>query len=525
MDNINISEWVRSALVIDDKWGEVKDLIHTLNSNGISTSYYNPNPRQDIQLEDFGISISEDSIDDDEKSLAGQLKGFVRDSLTSLSLPELEPNSLTAYNLIFLDIDFGFAPAAGNVKNQAAYAAKLVADAISDQSAPYGIVLWSKESELPHEGPNGTGESTFDYISSMVYESASKKLKPLFIIDLEKSSFWNNNDYRKLADSLNEKLRANNLAKFFALWNKEVQLSTAVTCKNIQKSAESIANESGNSFEHEFFSILKYATYQHFGFPRETEEVTTDILSRYSFCYMSAQLHDKLQSDFSQRNLSQVFDDPEDGIKKRLSGHGIQVKECCSTLCKILKQHELLLSAEAHAELKGKVKTITDKYEDTKLHHVVSGLNFISCFDNVNPSLKGLPGLIHCNSAKDSNSVYQFTHGEEIYLNITPPCDIAQGRKDTNIYLAGKIYAYPSYAKALESYLRREPERTYRTPPALYKEGNVHLVLYFDLKNILRTLDTSKTNEACFILKDSIFAEVMQKFGHHNSRMGARTFY
>lgn len=485
MENVDISEWVRSALVIDDKWGEVKGLIRTLNSRGVSTSYYNPNPQQDFLLEEFGVSIPEELEEAEKYILAARLEAFIRSSLADFSIPQLAANSVTGYNLIFLDINFGFDAAAGNIKSQVNLAVQLFADALSEQSTPYGVVLWSKDSRLPYDGDDGQGESTFEYIKNLLYKVALPgKPKPLFVIDLDKSLFWENTDYAALTDALKRELRKDKMAKFFAYWNKEVLQSAALTCKDIQEYAEKISAENKTGMAEEFFNILKYATYSYFGFPREARKPISDILSRYSFSYLASQLHGKLHSHFCLKDISLLFKTKHDHIYKQIKNK---------------------------------------KNKAPVLRSVVGELNFRTIFDVVKADVKGLklPGLIYCRPHKhnlDGND------GSEIdfYVNITPPCDVAQGKKNASIYLSGTIYGYDTYHDALGKYKKPDGDRYYKTPPVLYCQDN-YLIFKFDLRSISRKI-AQKNAQPTFILKDSIFADLMQKFGHHNSRLGARTF-
>lgn len=485
MENVDISEWVKSALIIDDKWSEVKDLIHALNSNGVSTTYYNPNPSQDFSLDEFNVSIPEELKEEERGFLASTLKGFVRDSLASLSISHLAANSVSGYNLIFLDINFGFEAASGSVKAQVNSAVQLFAEALSVESSPYGLVLWSKESSLPYEGDGGNGESTFEYIKNMINNVALReKTKPLFIVDLDKSIFWDNSDFTRLSTALKDKLNDDKLAKFFAYWNKEVFHSAGITCKDIQVYAQKLASENNSSLANEFFAILKYATYSHFGFPRESRRAISNILSRYSFSYLASQLHGNLHSRFCLKNISNVFSTKTDGIYRQISD----------------KKNKLPATRSVIAEL-----------------------NFKNIFDIVKEDMKGisLPGLIYCKPVK-----YELNgnDGSEIdcYVNITPPCDIAQSKKNVDLYLSGKIYGFDSYGEALKKFKNSDGDRYYKTPPALYGPDNF-LVFSFDLRSISRKI-VQKGTQPSFTLKESIFADLMQKFGHHNSRLGARTF-
>lgn len=301
------------------------------------------------------------------------------------------------------------------------------------------------------------------------------------------------------------------MAKFFAYWNREVLQSAAFVCRDFQHYAEILSQESNEHFQTEFFNILKHATYTHFGFTESQDKEFSDTLSRYSFSYLSCLLYDYLNSHFCKKDIT-VFEDPIDSIRNRLYTPELQVKECCNNFQQILQKNKITLSDETQTELKKVVKTFASNEAQTVVHNVLAELNFRALFDRVRPDLKDLPGLIHCG---------EFKNKAVVYLNITPPCDIAQGRRNANLYLEGNIRIYRSYPKALRYHRSKDGERYYKTPPAL--EGDTFIIFRFDLKNIKRELNEDIDN-AILMLKESVFADLMQKFGQHNSRLGARTF-
>lgn len=186
MENIDISRWVRSALVVDDKWGEVKNLIQILNSNGVSTSYYNPNPENDYLKDELFDTSEVDELDGTVKEVAQQAIDSayeqILDALAYTRMESLGEGSLTGYDLIFLDIDFGF-DHLRDVKLQVNYAIQRLKDALNEESSPYGLVVWSKESTSPHDGEDGEAESTFAYIKDFLFGDAlENKPKPYSLL-------------------------------------------------------------------------------------------------------------------------------------------------------------------------------------------------------------------------------------------------------------------------------------------------------------------------------------------------------
>lgn len=516
MENVDISKWVRSALVIDDKWDEVKNLLNTLNSNGVSTCYYNPNPEKAHDFDDFldyeWLKSLEPKAQEVATQAAEQAYKKAVEELSFARMQDMPADSLLAHNLIFLDIDYKL-DAAPEFKDQVNYAVGLLKNALSSTSSPYGIILWSKESETPYEGEDGQAESSFDYIKNFFYgESFEGKPRPLFVVDIEKDA-WEEDNFDKLIDSINQKLHADKMAKFFACWNDEVLKSTASAYQGIHHHAESLAKETKDSLETEFFNLLKHATYTHFGFSGKQEDGLVDTLSRYSFCYMSSELHDILRSRFSQKDIAGVFDDSKNDIPQRLLNFGAQAKDHHGKLCSLLRKNEVELDDEVAKALKGAVATAVSKDNESATHSVLARLNFNALYDTVRSDIGELPGLIY---------LTEFKHTAPVTVNITPPCDIAQGRSDALIYLSGTIRIYKTYTRALKSYKAQEGERCYKTSPALFDDGSF-VIFCFDLRSIQRKVEDSDA-KAQYLLKDSIFTDLMQKFGHHNSRLGARTY-
>ncbi|WP_027183100.1 hypothetical protein [Desulfovibrio inopinatus] len=531
MNSINISNWVRSALIIDDKWGEVKSLIQMLNSNGVSTSYYNPNPDNDSLKESLNLKFLDELEEDMKDTLVNILDKFHEqlnnEVLSYTRIASLTDGTTCNYNLIFLDIDFGFEFAAENVKNQVSYALNLLKKKLSPKTVPYGIVVWSKESTSPHEDPDGQAYSTLEYMKKMFYsEALGENTKPLFIVDIKKATFWENSDYSNLIQTINEQLQSDKMAKFFAHWNEEVLNSAALTYKDMQHYAEMLAKESNTPLETEFFNILKHTTYSYFGFSKRQEGGFCDILSRYSFSYMSSLLYDYLRSHFCQKKITGIFDDLDNNIEQKLSHIENHVKTNYKNFSRSLKKCNKKLPDEIEKELEKIVKSCVTNATETSLCDIIAQLNFRSFFDTVVSDLNNLPGLLYLNkNLTESSSLKNGSANKEnckVYINITPACDIAQGNTDASLFLGGEIHPYSSYSKAFRYFRAIEKDRFHKIPPVLIEEG-AYFVFCFDLKNIHREFDRENFKTR-YLLKDSILANLMQKFGQHNSRLGARTF-
>ncbi|MES9995779.1 hypothetical protein [Desulfovibrio aminophilus] len=514
MESIDISKWVRSALVIDDKWSEVKNLLHTLNSNGVSTCYYNPNPGEVLDSDEFIDhdwleSLNEEALEATTQTAQKAYEKTVQE-LSFASMKDLPADSLLVHNLVFLDIDFK-KDEAPDFKSQVNYAVGMLKNALSTECSPYGVVLWSKESATPHEGKDGKEESSFEYIKNFFYGRAfSGKPKPLFVVDIEKDA-WEESNYHKLISSINEKLLANKMARYFAYWETGVQSSSTDTYHFIQKMAERLAeSEELNEIESSFLNLVKHATYMHFGFPRLNDDAIPKLLARYSFCYISHILYDKLTGQFSLRDINGIF---SDGVDKLIKNEDVSspVKKLHEEILKQFDSCNIKLKQDVLDSLSEAVDEVA-KQEDggvTAYDQMIAELNFLETFDSVKDDVE-LPGVI-----------YRYNNRGETLIDITPPCDIANSKNDGRLYLEGKFYDHKnSLKKAKNNFNSPTKARIWKTPPVLY-DGK-YAVLEFCLTRVVK--EKEEIYKPILRLKNSSFADLMQKFGNYNSRLGATNF-
>lgn len=515
MKGIDISEWVRSALVIDDKWDEVKNLLNTLNSNGVSTCYYNPNPDKAHNFDDYIDPEWLESLDEQHQEVATEAAQKVFASavkeLSYASVGELPHDSLVGHNLIFLDVDYGI-DVALDFKSQVNYAVQLLKNALNKKSSPYGVVLWSKEPRNHFDGNDGEPVSPFTYIENFFYGEAFKgKPRPLFVVDIEKDFFWTGGDYSGLIERLNEKLCTDKMARYFAHWEAGVQASSVETYHFLQCMAERLAQSKELcEIESSFLNLVKHATYMHFGFPHSEDETLPSILSRYSFCYISQMLHDKLSSKFTTNDVESFFSDGVD-LLVRKDECVPSVKELHSALIKNLSERGASLDDDVLERLNNAVSSVykTEKKDVSAYDLMISELNFLEIFDLVKKDVLFLPGII-----------YRKEKYENIYIDITPPCDIANSKNDGRLYLEGFLHLHKKISAAKNNYYSPSKARIWKTPPVHYLKK--FAVVEFCLTRIVKEIEPE--NEPILKLKDSSFTDLMQRFGSYNSRLGATNF-
>ncbi|WP_243545221.1 hypothetical protein [Pseudodesulfovibrio tunisiensis] len=563
MENIDITDWVRSALIIDDEWEEVKNLYSELVQHGISVSYYNPNPQkanflsksvaEGVVAQDFDSILEENHEDEEEYkeylesiltdgqvSVDGILDSLdvrntedlefatkalnalirrdkikaVSEELSYTRVKELTEDIFNNYDLIFLDIDLGFEEIP-EPKIHASNAVTRVKNAVNKDCTPYGIVLWSKEPENPIED-NGEEMKILQYMKNSFYSPkfGNDKPKPLFIVDSEKTKYCGPQkcDCKTLFQEINEKLTTDKMAKYFACWETGVQSSSTETYHFMQRMAERLAeSEKLHEIESSFLDLIKHATYMHFGFPRSDDEALPGLLARYSFCYISHILYDKLSSHFRSRDIDGIFLNGVDHLNSE-EDTSPSINDLHKAFLKQLSSCKVELEKEHHEALDSAVKQAAEQEDtDVKVYDaIIAELNFLEVFDIVTRDVTQLPGVIYKNGKQ-----------KEIYIDITPPCDVANSKNDGRLFLEGEFHNHKgSLKRARNNYNSPAKARIWKTPPVLY-QGR-YTVLDFCLTRVIKKKEEGY--EPVLRLKDSSFTDLMQKFGNYNSRLGATNF-
>ena len=155
---MSITDNLKSVLIIDDDYNEVKDLENILNKEGIYSSYYAP-----------------EHIDNNQNKIKNHQIFFI--------------------DLMLID---------GNTVDNISKIRKILKKICSDSFGSYGLVLWTKHIE------------DLDVFKDKISKDAENKVyvTPLFIIGLDKSPYQRNG-YANLWEDLNKKLRENKSALFF----------------------------------------------------------------------------------------------------------------------------------------------------------------------------------------------------------------------------------------------------------------------------------------------------------------------
>ena len=163
---MNITDNLKSVLIIDDDYNEVKDFEDILKQEGVYFSYYSP-----------------EQIDHNQKKIKN-------------------------HQIIFIDLML----IDGNTIENISKIRQILKHICSDTFGSYGLVLWTKHIE------------DLDIFKDKISIDARNKtyVTPLFIIGLDKVNYIKNG-YGNLWDDLNKNLQENKSALFFFNWRNSVE--------------------------------------------------------------------------------------------------------------------------------------------------------------------------------------------------------------------------------------------------------------------------------------------------------------
>lgn len=206
---IMLQEFITSALVVDDDYEEVKDLITYLeNDKDIWAKYYSPS------------------------------------DLESKTIP------FNNRKIIFLDL---YLDDSRSSTDNIAKIRKYFKSIIGKEFGTYGIVLWTKHT------------NHFEDFCDKIFQKNNPFTLPLFAIALDKTKYKKQGSYIGVLEELEEKLLNDVASSFFVEWNKAVKTGSDNTISTLYNLFDT--NHKKNKYlEAVFFKLAQ----NHTGFPINT---------------------------------------------------------------------------------------------------------------------------------------------------------------------------------------------------------------------------------------------------------------
>lgn len=182
-----LQEFITSALVIDDDFEEVKDLITYLeNEKDIWAKYFSPK------------------------------------NIESKTIP------FNNRKIIFLDL---YLDDSRSCTDNIAIIRKYFKTIIGKEFGSYGIVLWTKHT------------NHFDEFCDKIFQKNNPFTLPLFVIPLDKTTYKRKGNYNGVLEELESKLAINISSSFFVEWNKAVKKGSDYTINSLYNLFETNVNK------------------------------------------------------------------------------------------------------------------------------------------------------------------------------------------------------------------------------------------------------------------------------------------
>lgn len=366
----------------------------------------------------------------------------------------------------------------------------------------YGIVLWTKHKDYSNEFLKRIGNAIVRYaIADQEFSDEEEEIDtsvilnapPLFILCMDKMSYqaegsWN---FDRLLDDINTELQKSRIAYFSLAWRKLVNDS-------IENVLSDIYGLSSNFENHEecLSYILRELSRNETG---EKEDIN---LTSGAYQVFDSLLNSELLSivkNESLPDLSGITKNPFDGDGKTLHKLSAKLNSCFFIESNNLNTQEIL---------PGNVYRILDTNS---------------------------PLIVPKEQVEDApvdmgDGIYKFGKmypRVNVAIELTPPCDHAN-KKIYSRFVGGYIFDIPigeyTTGSKAKVYKFNKSDKCYSVYPIFVPGDDNVKCIVFDFRCLWTLTDKEIKDEANFKLwfkaKPGLFADILQKFSSHASRLG-----
>lgn len=439
------------------------------------------NTRQNM-LQEF---ITSALIIDDSKKEIEKLKEYLDDK--DIWVKHYTPDEIEGYDkdklpfnnrkLIFLDL---YLDDKDTLENNIAKIRSYFANILGNDFGTYGIILWTKHAE------------EFESFVERIYKTANKYTTPLFVLHLEKNKYLQKDDYNGILEELEEKLQTDTSSSFFIEWNKAVKKGSDNTISNLYNLFDT--NEKKNKH---LEPVLYKLACNYTGIPEEN-------INEYNLQKdLVKSLMDSLQFEISEnyQAIEKLFSEPE---RLNYSDTTEEKKKAFSKLNSLL-----LLDFQNLAQnfvLPGNI------YE---IQTTESLLSINEVFYKENKKTKKL--VLNDESDVKVN--------KRIIIEITPPCDFAQNKKQSLSRVLGGIIIDDDKSN---QYFNGDSYYSYLHPVSIKGLDKPQKIIFDFYRFKTINEDELKDDLKYKIIaraKDKLFADILQKLSSHTARLGIAIMY
>lgn len=364
---------------------------------------------------------------------------------------------------------------------------------LSDTFGLYGLVIWTNSDKEVEKVKRKIGDTYQAYLESIENRNENNKESdeigkkpipirpPLFIVNLSKNKYLEENSYATLLPDLQMKLQEDTAACFFTSWYSSVIKGVGDSIHDIYRLAPKYPERN-----EELPYLLYKLGINHVGINEENvppyDKITEDAFKAFD---------ELLEADLSiQERITQPLKDIP--VRKPWDGN---------------QQKKRLISAQLNSKLFIDSENIS-KFE------IVPG-NVYKVLDEKSPLIiSDKPDLV-------TSNVKEFIN---IAIELTPPCDYSHKKVGSRL-VGGYAFVLPDInAETLKKISKKiaDGEKLYSLW-LVQIDGKV-MALSFDFRYLYTPSESDLKNEKRYQLwfraKPKLFADVLQKFSSHAARLG-----
>lgn len=360
----------------------------------------------------------------------------------------------------------------------------------------YGIIVWSKHNDhydkfIERIGRACLQESPSEKEDDDEIIDTSSKLSnpPLFVLFMDKTQYLKEGewDFTNLLVDINTKLQASNSAYFSLNWKKTVNESIENVIRDIFNLSSDYAKH-----EEEISFLLKSLSLN------ETGESSDSNLTLGAYQAFNSLLHSELSNIVRNEtlpNLNKTVDNP----------FGDDVATLQTISAKLNKRLFIEDSCLVDNEiLPGNVYKVLN--EESPL--------------NIDPN-----DFVKIKLKKDKEYIDTLEYPKiNIAIELTPPCDFAQNKKRYSRLVGGYVFDMPMGKTPKRPYNPSNEDKRIYIYPIMLPNADIVKCIMIDFRYLYTPKDTeildAKQFKLWFKAKPGLFADILQKFSSHASRLG-----
>lgn len=460
-----LQEFITSALVIDDDFEEVKDLISYLEGE------------KDIWTKHFFPS-------------------------------DLERKTVPFNNrkIIFLDL---YLDDSRSSTDNIAIIRKYFKSIIGESFGTYGIVLWTKHT------------NHFEDFCDKISQKNNPFTLPLFVIPLDKTKYKRQGSYQGVLEELEKMLEVDVASSFFVEWNKAVKKGSDRTISTLYNLFET--NEEKKHLEAVLFNLACNYT----GIPVTITPVNNSQEAKDAINTSLKQVNPFLQKDLVKSlmdSLQVEISNNHNEIKDLFSNIDNLKYDRSKEKTKVFSKLNSLLLLDFHnlsqdIALPGNIYEVVENNNSIYFNGFYSKENEIKI--NEHKDFKDRQKDADGKDIDVSKTI------KRIAIEVTPPCDFAGKKKQLQSRIVGGIMlAYDDKLK--EKYFKGEGFYSFLYPIYIEGVESPQMIIFdfykFQTINESDLKDSSKF-KIIMKTKDKLFADVLQKLSSHTARLGIAALY